>query len=117
MLKTSAFHPCPVGLFLQLVGNKWKILIIRDLLPGTKRFGELRRSVGCSQKVLTDNLRELEGDGLIIRKVYAEVPPRVEYTLSSMGNSLRPVLDTIAEWGESYRKMRKKPARSKKGRN
>ncbi|MBO5010877.1 MAG: helix-turn-helix transcriptional regulator [Elusimicrobiaceae bacterium] len=106
MLNKKDFHPCPVGLFLQLVGNKWKILIIRDLLSGTKRFGQLRRSVGCSQKVLTDNLRDLEENGLLLRKVYAEVPPRVEYTLSPTGDSLRPVLDTIAAWGESYRQSR-----------
>ena len=106
MLNKKDFHPCPVGLFLQLVGNKWKILIIRDLLTGTKRFGQLRRSVGCSQKVLTDNLRDLEENGLLLRKVYAEVPPRVEYTLSPAGDSLRPVLDTIAAWGESYRQSR-----------
>ena len=106
MLNKKDFHPCPVGLFLQLVGNKWKILIIRDLLSGTKRFGQLRRSVGCSQKVLTDNLRDLEENGLLLRKVYAEVPPRVEYTLSPAGDSLRPVLDTIAAWGESYRQSR-----------
>lgn len=106
MLNKKDFHPCPVGLFLQLVGNKWKILIIRDLLTGTKRFGQLRRSVGCSQKVLTDNLRDLEENGLLSRKVYAEVPPRVEYTLSPTGDSLRPVLDTIAAWGESYRQSR-----------
>lgn len=106
MLNKKDFHPCPVGLFLQLVGNKWKILIIRDLLAGTKRFGQLRRSVGCSQKVLTDNLRDLEENGLLLRKVYAEVPPRVEYTLSQTGGSLRPVLDTIASWGEAYRQSR-----------
>lgn len=106
MLNKKDFHLCPVGLFLQLVGNKWKILIIRDLLTGTKRFGQLRRSVGCSQKVLTDNLRDLEENGLLLRKVYAEVPPRVEYTLSPTGDSLRPVLDTIAAWGESYRQSR-----------
>ncbi|MGN1058445.1 MAG: winged helix-turn-helix transcriptional regulator, partial [Candidatus Avelusimicrobium sp.] len=91
MLGKKDFHPCPVGLFLQLVGNKWKVLIIRDLLTGTKRFGQLRRSVGCSQKVLTDNLRGLEENRLVLRKVYAEVPPRVEYTLSNTGESLRPV--------------------------
>lgn len=104
MLKRKDFHPCPVGLFLQLVGNKWKFLILRDLLTGTKRFGELRKSVGCSQKVLTDNLRELEENGLLIRKVYAEVPPRVEYTLSKTGQSLGPVFQTIAAWGETYRR-------------
>lgn len=106
MLKVKDFHPCPVGLFLQLLGNKWKILVIRDLLTGTKRFGELRRGVGCSQKVLTDNLRDLEENGILVRKVYAEVPPRVEYTLSQTGESLRPVLNTIAGWAEEYRKSR-----------
>lgn len=96
--------PCPVGLLLQIIGNKWKVLIIRDLLTGTKRFGSLKRSVGCSQKVLTDNLRMLEEDRIITRKVYAEVPPRVEYALSKTGNTLRPVLDAMAAWGEKYRK-------------
>lgn len=104
MQQKKELHPCPVGLFLRLVGNKWKILIIRDLLTGTKRFGQLRKSVGCSQKVLTDNLRDLEDDGLLIRQVYAEVPPRVEYTLSQTGYSLRDVLSTIAQWGENYRR-------------
>ena len=84
--------PCPVGLLLQVIGNKWKVLIIRDLLTGTKRFGMLKKSMGCSQKVLTDNLRMLEEDRLITRKVYAEVPPRVEYALSKTGQSLKPVL-------------------------
>ena len=96
--------PCPVGLLLQVIGNKWKVLIIRDLLTGTKRFGMLKKSVGCSQKVLTDNLRMLEEDHLITRKVYAEVPPKVEYALSKTGHSLKPVLDAMATWGEKYRK-------------
>lgn len=96
--------PCPVGLLLQVIGNKWKVLIIRDLLTGTKRFGMLKKSVGCSQKVLTDNLRMLEEDRLITRKVYAEVPPKVEYSLSKTGHSLKPVLDAMATWGEKYRK-------------
>ncbi len=95
--------PCPVGLLLQVIGNKWKVLIIRDLLTGTKRFGMLKKSVGCSQKVLTDNLRMLEEDRLITRKVYAEVPPKVEYALSKTGHSLKPVLDAMATWGEKYR--------------
>ncbi|MBR3511043.1 MAG: helix-turn-helix transcriptional regulator [Alphaproteobacteria bacterium] len=95
---------CPVATFLTLVGNKWKILIIRDLLSGTKRFKELQRSIGCSQKVLTDNLRELEKNGLISRKVYAEVPPRVEYSMTKTGNSISPVLDSIAKWGTEYKK-------------
>lgn len=96
--------PCPVGLLLQVIGNKWKVLIIRDLLTGTKRFGMLKKSVGCSQKVLTDNLRMLEEDRLITRKVYAEVPPKVEYALRKTGHSLKPVLDAMATWGEKYRK-------------
>ena len=104
MIDPKDLPPCPVAVLLKLIGNKWKILIIRDLLGGTKRFGELQRSVGCSQKVLTDNLRELEGNGLLIRKVYPEVPPRVEYKLSELGMTLNPVLQSMAEWGEYYRK-------------
>jgi len=104
MITKKNMSPCPVGLLLQIIGNKWKVLIIRDLLTGTKRFGSLKRSVGCSQKVLTDNLRMLEEDRIITRKVYAEVPPRVEYSLSKTGNTLRPVLDAMAAWGEKYRK-------------
>lgn len=96
--------PCPVALFLQLVGNKWKILIIRDLLTGVKRFGQLQRSVGCAQKVLTGNLKELEACGLVSRTAYAEVPPRVEYALTSAGESLTPVLKIIEKWGEDYRR-------------
>jgi DNA-binding HxlR family transcriptional regulator len=87
-----------------LIGNKWKILVVRDLLGGTKRFKELQRSIGCSQKVLTDNLRELENDGLVSRKVYAEVPPRVEYSMTKLGNSLSPILDSMAKWGTDYKK-------------
>lgn len=96
--------PCPVATVLLLIGNKWKILIVRDLLGGTKRFKELQRSVGCGQKVLTDNLRELENDGLVSRKVYAEVPPRVEYSMTKLGNSLSPILDSMAKWGTDYKK-------------
>ena len=96
---------CPVAILLKLIGNKWKILIIRDLLSGTKRFGELQRSIGCSQKVLTDNLRELESKKLLIRKIYPEVPPRVEYTLSELGMTLNPVLREMAKWGEKYREF------------
>ena len=96
---------CPVAILLKLIGNKWKILIIRDLLSGTKRFGELQRNIGCSQKVLTDNLRELESKKLLIRKIYPEVPPRVEYTLSELGMTLNPVLQEMAKWGEKYREF------------
>jgi DNA-binding HxlR family transcriptional regulator len=95
---------CPVEMTLQLIGNRWKVLIMRDLLEGTKRFGELKKSVGSiTQKVLTQNLREMEASGLVIRKVYAEVPPRVDYTLTEVGYSLKPVLDSMIEWGISYK--------------
>lgn len=94
---------CPVETTLTLIGDKWKVLILRDLLPGTKRFGELKKSIGhVSQKVLTSQLREMEESGLVSRKVYAEVPPRVEYTLTELGYSLRPVLDAMWNWGEAY---------------
>lgn len=95
---------CPVEMTLQLIGNRWKALIMRDLLEGTKRFGELKKSVGSiTQKVLTQNLREMEESGLLIRKVYAEVPPRVDYTLTVVGYSLKPILDSMVEWGTSYK--------------
>ena len=95
---------CPVETTLTLIGDKWKVLILRDLLPGTKRFGELRKSIGTvSQKVLTTQLRQMEQSGLIIRTVYAEVPPRVEYTLTELGYSLKPVLDAMGTWGMEYK--------------
>lgn len=95
---------CPVEVTLSLIGEKWKILIIRELLNGTKRFGELKKDVsGISQKVLTTNLRSMEDNGLIIRKVYAQIPPRVEYTLSNVGYSLAPILNAMASWGTDYR--------------
>lgn len=94
---------CPVETTLTLISSKWKVLIVRDLLAGTKRFGELQRSVGnVSQKVLTAQLREMEEDGLVNRKVYPEVPPRVEYTLTELGRSLEPVLSALWNWGEAY---------------
>lgn len=95
---------CPVELTLTLISNKWKVLIVRDLMDGTKRFGELKKSVGSiSQKVLTANLRAMEEQGLVTRTVYPEVPPRVEYTLTETGYSLRPVLDAMHQWGDMYR--------------
>ena len=95
---------CPVETTLTLIGDKWKVLILRDLLPGTKRFGELKRSIGnVSQKVLTAQLRDMEEKGLVSRKVYAEVPPRVEYTLTELGYSLSPILDAMKVWGENYK--------------
>ncbi len=95
---------CPVETTLTLIGSKWKVLILRDLMPGTKRFGELRRSIGgVSQKVLTAQLRDMEACGLVDRRVYAEVPPRVEYSLTELGRSLRPILDAMWAWGEAYK--------------
>ena len=95
---------CPVETTLMLIGNKWKVLILRDLMPGTKRFGELQRSVGhVSQKVLTAQLREMEAQGLVLRTVYPEVPPRVEYSLTALGRSLKPILDVMGAWGEEYK--------------
>lgn len=95
---------CPVETTLTLIGDKWKVLILRDLLPGTKRFGELKKSIGnVTQKVLTSQLRDMEESGLISRKVYAEVPPRVEYTLTDLGYSLKPILDAMWNWGEEYK--------------
>ena len=98
--------PCPVEVTLMLISDRWKVLILRDLLSGTKRFGELKKSIGSiSQKVLTSNLRSMEEDGLLTRKVYAEVPPRVEYTLTELGESLRPILFSMQEWGLAYQKQ------------
>lgn len=95
---------CPVETTLMLISDRWKVLIIRDLLEGTKRFGQLKKSVGAiSQKVLTSNLRSMEESGLLTRKVFPEVPPRVEYTLTETGYSLKPVLDSMVEWGTAYK--------------
>lgn len=95
---------CPVETTLMVIGDKWKVLILRDLMNGTMRFGELKKSIGhVSQKVLTAQLRDMEDKGLLIRTVYAEVPPRVEYTLTEIGRSLKPVLDAMVAWGENYK--------------
>ena len=95
---------CPVELTVGLIGDKWKILIIRDLLTGTKRFGELKKSLtNITQKVLTTKLREMEASGLVKRKVYPEIPPRVEYSLTETGLSLKPILDSMVIWGNNYR--------------
>ena len=103
MLKKN-LPACPVELTLLLISNKWKVLIIRDLLEGTKRFSELKKSItNISQKVLTSNLREMEENELLTRKVYPEVPPRVEYTLTDIGYSLKPLLDDMDKWGAWYR--------------
>ena len=104
MAEKKVLPACPVETTLMLIGSKWKVLILRDLAPGKKRFGELKKSVGSvSQKVLTTQLREMEADGLITRTVYAEVPPRVEYELTELGCSLQPVLDSLWSWGEDYK--------------
>lgn len=96
---------CPVETTLTLISDKWKVLILRDLLQGTKRFGELKKSIGhVSQKVLTSQLRQMEESGLLTRKVYAEVPPRVEYTLTDVGYSLKPIMDAMWAWGEEYKR-------------
>lgn len=95
---------CPVETTLMLIGDKWKVLILRDLLPGKKRFGELKKSIGSvSQKVLTAQLRDMESNGLVTRTVYPEVPPRVEYALTELGQSLKPILDAMWNWGEEYK--------------
>lgn len=95
---------CPVETTLYLIGDKWRVPILRDLMPGTKRFGELKKSIGSvSQKVLTAQLRDMEEKGLVTRKVYAEVPPRVEYTLTETGYSLKPILDAMDSWGAQYK--------------
>lgn len=96
---------CPVETTLMLISSKWKVLILRDLMDGTKRFGQLKKSIGTvSQKVLTAQLRDMESSGLVTRKVYAEVPPRVEYTLTETGYSLKPVLDSMVAWGTDYQR-------------
>lgn len=103
MLKKEELPFCPVATTVDLIGNKWKLLILRELLTGTKRFNELHKALdGISQKVLTENLRKMEEDGIVDRKVYPEVPPKVEYSLSELGNSLRPIIDAMKIWGKDY---------------
>ena len=106
MLTKEELPECPVATTVQLIGNKWKLLIIRNLIyNGKQRFGDFIKSIpAISKKVLTDNLRALEDDGLILREVFAEVPPRVEYSLSPLGNSLKPILDAMFDWGTDYKK-------------
>lgn len=98
---------CPVETTLLLISNRWTVLILRDLLGGTKRFGELKKSIGSiSQKVLTSNLRNMEENGLVHREVFAEVPPRVEYSLTSLGHSLQPILHVMETWGQEYKRTK-----------
>ena len=106
MLTKEELPECPVATTVSLIGSKWKLLIIRNLLQRPWRFNELKKNLeGISQKVLTDSLRSMENDGLIIRSVYPEVPPRVEYSLSELGLTLKPILDSMVEWGNAYKKM------------
>lgn len=95
---------CPVATTVSLIGNKWKPLILRDIRTGAKRFSELQKSLdGISQKILTENLREMENDGLLVRTIFPEVPPRVEYSLSELGETMEPLLDAMAQWGDIYK--------------
>lgn len=104
-MKTKDELPeCPVATTVQLIGSKWKLLILRNLQSRSWRFNELRRDLdGISQKVLTDTLRSMEQDGIIVRTVYAEVPPRVEYSLSKLGETMRPILKAMQDWGTNYK--------------
>ncbi len=91
---------CPVERTLEVIGGRWKVLILRELFPGVKRFNELQRAVnGITQKMLTQQLREMESDGIVHREVYLQVPPKVEYSLTALGESLKPIIDTMHEWG------------------
>ena len=103
----KVYTECPVEYTASILSNKWKCLILRDLLTGTKRFNELNKSIiGISAKVLTENLRELENDGIVNRKTYAVVPPKVEYSLSSKGEELKPIIDLMKEFGNKYKEQK-----------
>lgn len=105
MIKKENLPECPVATTVQLIGSKWKLLILRDLLTGTKRYNELKRSLpDISQKVLTASLKSMVEDGIVIRTAYPEVPPRVEYTLSELGESMRPMIAVMEKWGTEYKK-------------
>ena len=105
MLTKEEMPACPVTTTVQLIGSKWKLLILRNLIARPWRFNELKRDLeGISQKVLTDSLRAMEEDGIVTRTVYPEIPPRVEYALSPLGESMRPILDAMEEWGREYKK-------------
>ena len=107
-MKSKDLPKCPIETTLIMLGCKWKVLIIRELLTGTKRFGELKRAVtGITQKVLTSKLREMEELGLLEREVYPQIPPKVEYTLTDIGYSLRPVLESLKCWGKDYKRYTK----------
>lgn len=104
MLPKQELPECPVATTVELIGNKWKLLIIRNLLDGEQRFTQLKNGIpGISQKVLTDNLRIMEEEGIISQEVFAQVPPKVIYSLTEFGKSLLPVIDAMAEWGDNYK--------------
>ena len=106
MISKKDLPACPVATTVGLIGNKWKLLILRDILTGPKRFGELRKSLeGISQKVLTDSLRDMEKDGILTRTVFAEVPPRVEYSLSDLGETMRPIIAAMESFGIEYKEI------------
>lgn len=106
MTMITDLPPCPVETTLLLISDKWVVLILRDLMTGTKRFNELMRSVtGVSQKVLTEKLRRMGENGLVIRTVYSEIPPKVEYSLTDLGKSLSPILDAMETWGNGYKEL------------
>ena len=107
MLTKEELPACPVATTVQMIGSKWKLLIMRNLLARPWRFNELKKDLdGISQKVLTDSLRSMEADGIITRTVYPEVPPRVEYALSDLGESMRPIMDAMEIWGTEYKKSK-----------
>lgn len=107
MIDRNALLACPVETTLSIIGDKWKVLILRDLFTGTKRFNELKKSLkGITQKMLTQQLREMEGDGLLHREVYPVVPPKVEYSLTELGKTLKPVIDSLYDWGSRLKEGR-----------
>ncbi len=105
MIAKKDLPPCPVATTVELIGTKWKLLILRDIKAGPKRFNALQKSLaGISQKVLTDSLRSMEADGIVTRTVYPEVPPRVEYALSALGQTLSPIINAMEQWGTEYKR-------------
>jgi DNA-binding HxlR family transcriptional regulator len=104
MIAKKELPSCPVATTVDIIGSKWKLLILRDVLAGPKRFGELRKNLaGISQKVLTDSLRSMEHDGILNRTVFPQVPPRVEYSLSGLGETMRPIITAMEDWGKGYK--------------
>ncbi len=114
MKRNNELPACPVSTTVQLIGSKWKILIMRNLLVRPWRFNELKKSLGgISQKVLTESLRSMEADGIVKRTVYPEVPPRVEYSLSELGETMRPIIESLKQWGEDYQEKAQKNSYAK----